>query len=387
MMKRLTVLATPMLVLGITSPASAQSTLSDAERAAMEARVKALKAELAQLETQLSADQSPFAEPGPGTPEPDVAARTTATQAPASAEAQEAASAETTAYVSPVAVAAADTIQPEPTIETAVNRRRELERESNSNPFAITAYKRNYFLPISYNENPNSAPFQEGDGSVPDIENTEVKFQFSAKVKVAEDVLFDNADLYFAYTQRSWWQAYNSDNSAPFRETNYEPEAYLEFDNDYHLWGWTNTTNRVSFTHQSNGRSEPLSRSWNRLILTSTWINDDWAVSFAPHWRVPENENEDDNPDIENYVGYGDITIAHEMFNNHEASLMVRGNPGKGNYGSQLDYSIPLFGKVRGHLQYYYGYGESLIDYDDRSNRISLGFSLNPLFSTGTYSQ
>ena len=49
-----------------------------------------------------------------------------------------------------------------------------------------------------------------------------------------------------------------------------------------------------------------------------------------------------------------------------------------------MDYSWPLFGSIRGHVQYYYGYGESLIDYDQRTNRLSLGFSLNPLFSAGS---
>ena len=104
-------------------------------------------------------------------------------------------------------------------------------------------------------------------------------------------------DLHFAYTQRSWWQAYNADASSPFRETNFEPEVFIDFENRGSLLGWTNINNRLAFNHQSNGRSDPLSRSWNRLILESTFVNDDWALTLAPHWRIPESEEEDGSTD------------------------------------------------------------------------------------------
>ncbi|MDI5934011.1 phospholipase A [Halomonas sp. LN1S58] len=258
-----------------------------------------------------------------------------------------------------------------------VEERRQLERESSLNPYAITTHRRNYLLPLSYNRSPNGEGFDGGDSS-PD--RAEVKFQFSAKFNLVEDLFVDNGDLYFAYTQRSWWQAYNADNSAPFRETNFEPEVFLDFDNRWSLLGWTNINNRVAFNHQSNGRSGDQSRSWNRVILESTFINGDWAFSLAPHWRVPESEGDDDNPDIERYMGYGDVTLARR-FGDQELSLLWRGNPSAGNMGTQLDYSWPLFGNIRGHLQYYYGFGESMIDYDERSHRLGIGFSLNPLFS------
>lgn len=258
--------------------------------------------------------------------------------------------------------------------------RRALERESRLNPFSITTYRRNYLMPWSYNWNPNGADFEQIAGNS-NVGNAEVKFQFSAKFNLIEDMFGNNGDLYFAYTQRSWWQAYNADASSPFRETNYEPEFFISFDNDASMFGWTNTQNRIAINHHSNGRSSPLSRSWNRIYLDSVFQRGDWAVSIAPHWRIPESEGDDDNPDIERYMGYGDIAIARRFNEDHEASLTVRGNPSAGNMGSQFDYSWPLFGNVRGYVQYYYGYGESLLDYDQRNNRLSLGFSLNPLFS------
>lgn len=272
---------------------------------------------------------------------------------------------------------------PTPPEEQAIEEtreRRQLEEESSQNPFSITAHRVNYLFPVSYNGNKDSTRFRDidADGRV---DSTEVKFQFSAKFSLAEGLFGDNGDLYFGYTQRSWWQAYNTDSSSPFRETNYEPEIFIDFANAWNLFGWVNTRNRLSLNHQSNGRSSPLSRSWNRVYLESTLQRGDWALTLAPHWRIPETDSEDDNPDIERYMGYGDIRLAKRFSHDQEIAAQLRGNPSAGNYGTQLDYSWPAFNGVRGHVQYYYGYGESLIDYDHRVHRLSLGFSLNPLFT------
>lgn len=257
--------------------------------------------------------------------------------------------------------------------------REALERQATLNPVAITVYKRNYLMPYTYNARPNGEAFR-AISEDSDIDRGEVKFQFSIKVGLFDDVFGDNGDLYFAYTQRSWWQAFNGDASSPFRETNYEPELFMSFDNSTMLGGWTNTANRVGLVHQSNGRSDPLSRSWNRIYVDSIWQKGNWTLSVAPFWRVPESENDDDNPDIENYVGYADITTSYLFSNQHEITWLARGNPGKGNFGNQIDYSFPLHGKIRGFVQYYEGYGESLIDYDHYNRRIGLGFSLNTSF-------
>jgi len=319
--------------------------LTTAERAAIEARIETLSTELDSLRQQLTRDRLQS-----DSGQPDLS--------------------------KVVTTASEQELEP-------VEQRRQLERESLRNPFSITAHRRNYILPLSYNQRVNEATFGKiDDNGTPD--RTEMSFQLSAKFNLAEQ-LFGNygGDLYFAYTQRSWWQAYNTDSSSPFRETNYEPELFLDFENRLNVLGWTNINNRVSINHQSNGRSDPLSRSWNRVILESTFLKDDWLVSVAPHWRVPESDGDDDNPDIERYMGYGDITVARR-FGNSEASLQWHGNPSSGNMGTQLDYSWPMFGSIRGHLQYFYGYGDSMIDYDHRTQRIGIGFSINPLFTSGS---
>ena len=88
--------------------------------------------------------------------------------------------------------------------------------------------------------------------------DAQVKFQISFKAAVAHDLFGDDDHLYVAYTQLSMWHAYNSDYSSPFRETNYEPEAFLAFDTDVPVLGLRNRILYLGFVHQSNGRTEPL---------------------------------------------------------------------------------------------------------------------------------
>lgn len=374
--RSLNVLIIALMTSGLAAHAQAEdSTMDAAERRGIQAQIESLEAELQSLRQRL--------EP------PSVSNHTTFDEqrpvAERSNRVERSIQDELVLNVPDSPALSADGAL-EPNLSETVVERRLLEAESKYNPLAITTHRRNYLLPLSYTTSPNKETFAYIDGENPP-DRLEMLFQFSAKFNLVDDLIFNNGDLYFGYTQRSWWQAYNTASSSPFRETNYEPELFLDFDNNASLLGWTNINNRIGINHQSNGRSDPLSRSWNRVTASTTFVKDNWALTVAPHWRIPESDSEDDNPDIHHYMGYGDVIIGRQMSGGQEATLKWRGNPDKGNMGGQIDYSWPLFGKVRGHVQYYYGYGDNLIDYNREVHRLGIGFSLNPLYTTGTFSQ
>lgn len=60
---------------------------------------------------------------------------------------------------------------------------------------------------------------------------------------------------------------------------------------------------RTGFSHQSNGKSGLLSRSWNRVYVDFLFERDNWYFSLKPWWRVPEDNDNDDNPDIDEFLG------------------------------------------------------------------------------------
>jgi len=96
-----------------------------------------------------------------------------------------------------------------------------------------------------------------------------------------------NGDLWGAYTQNSRWQVYNSEESRPFRETNYETEVMLVLRNNYRLGGWQGHMAAISLNHQSNGREDPFSRSWNRIILSARLDRENWAFVVPPGGAFP----------------------------------------------------------------------------------------------------
>ncbi len=258
--------------------------------------------------------------------------------------------------------------------ESLIAQRVEDEHRTQDDPFVITPHKRNYVMFASYNASPNSRPYAVTDE---DFSNTEIKFQLSFKVPVVDDLFGDNGDLYVAYTHLAFWQAYNQKFSSPFRETNYEPEVFLLFDNDWELFGWKNPKIRLGMVHQSNGRSEPLSRSWNRLFAQFIFEKDNLFLGVKPWYRIPEAEENDNNPDILDYMGYGELQGIYKN-GEHSYSFMLRNNLNwDENRGAiQLDWIFPLHRRFHGYLQYFNGYGESMVDYNASSNRLSFGVAL-----------
>jgi len=210
--------------------------------------------------------------------------------------------------------------------------------------------------------------------------NEQIKFQISVRYRI-----FNALPLYFAYSQRSFWDLYDWDNSTPFRESNYMPELF------YRIQGTHETFFeylQLGLEHESNGRSGLESRSWNKIvaggkaILIHNWVHVDvrYWVPFAIA---------DENKDIRSFLGDAEIGYILFLFpdpaNNHLEITMRAGGSHLQTFTVVFDLMIkPLTSMgwdVFGAnpyimVQLWHGYGESLIDYNVKTTRFRVGFTL-----------
>lgn len=259
-----------------------------------------------------------------------------------------------------------------------ITQKLEAERDSSSNLYTITAHHPNYFLFGSYNQyRPSNATFSNGSETDARAQNVESKFQISLKVLLWQNAFNGNADLFAGYTQRSFWQMYNRAASSPFRETDYEPELWFRGVVNQSVLGWNVSTVALGLNHQSNGRGNDNSSSWNRVLGSVAFERGNYAVVLRPWWRIPENSATDNNPDITNYMGHFDLDVL-ARYGQHSFDVMLRNNlKTQGNRGAiQLGWSYPLTAKIKAYAQVFSGYGESLNDYNVRQNSIGAGIQL-----------
>jgi len=261
---------------------------------------------------------------------------------------------------------------------SAVDERMEEEKDLQESRFSIIPHKPNYILPFSFNTDIQSSNAYQGVVAPEEFNQTEVKFQVSFKIPVVVDIADLPLSLYFGYTQVSFWQAYNSSNSSPFRETNYEPEVFIQWLHSEKLGGgWHFKLATLNLTHQSNGKTEPISRSWNRIESNIVFENGPLSIAFNPWIRFQEESDSDNNPDLLDYYGHGKIYALYQM-EKHNFSLTSRNNLESGfSKGSlEMNWSFPLYGRIRGYFQIFSGYGNSLIEYNEYTNTVGLGISL-----------
>ena len=239
--------------------------------------------------------------------------------------------------------------------------------------FDFKPYYMNYILPLTYD-----SVYHKGRSS------TEVKFQISIKSSLVKNILGLNDELFFGYTQTAWWQI--TEASAPFRETNYMPELFLIIPNIYHnniLKAY-----KIGLLHQSNGRAGLSSRSWNRIYLATIFQQGGLFVIPRVWYRIPEKKKKniysargDDNPNIYDYMGYGDLKIFYP-YKKNLFSILIRNNlkltrNNKGAFQFNWTFPLPWVSNMFGYVQIFSGYGESLIDYNKLNNKIGIGFAIS----------
>jgi len=258
-----------------------------------------------------------------------------------------------------------------------MTRYHELDDATHGGLLHVRRHEPVYLLPGRWSSRPNERPFVDLPGALPpdqrSLDPVEIKFQLSLKTKLADNLIGDNVDLWAAYTQQSNWQAYNSIESEPFRETNYAPEVFASVRTGLDLLGWRWQMLNLGFVHQSNGRADPLSRSWNRIYAAFGFERDNLRLVVRPWWEIAKSS--EDNPDIDDYMGWGDIRLDWSN-GRHDFGLMGRWAPGERRGAMQFDWHYPLYGDLKAYLQVFSGYGETLIDYNHRQTTIGLGISL-----------
>ncbi|SEA40564.1 phospholipase A1 [Flavobacterium gillisiae] len=263
-----------------------------------------------------------------------------------------------------------------------MTERWELDTTSVRGTFLVTPYKPMFVLPGRWSNNPNEKPTS---GNIDpdyitrkaiDYNTIETKFQLSFKTKVLQSVFWGHGDLWLAYTQKSHWQIYNTKLSRPFREVNYEPELILNFPVKFNLFGFKARMVGVALNHESNGKSDPFSRSWNRIILHAGFERNNWTVYVRPWFRVPDAI--DDNPDISEYVGRGDVNVIYTK-NGNILSFVGSHNlnfNSKARGNAAFSWSYPVRNNLKGYLLISHGYGETLIDYNNLQTTVGVGVSL-----------
>jgi len=258
-------------------------------------------------------------------------------------------------------------------IKGPVEERANKEEKLPPNYFSIAFYKPTYILPYYYTGSPDSAIYRNNTPGDEGIKSAEVKYQFSIKVPVWKNIV-KSSSLYFAYTQLSYWQVYN--NSAFFRESNYEPELIFANEINFHLFKALNVNFlNAGAVHQSNGYGNTMERSWNRLYIEAISSAGNWMVSIRPWYVVSKNSN---NNDISQFLGYGQATVAYKHHNQifSIAARNVLESHGR-RATTELTWSFPLTPYIKGYVEVFSGYGQSLIEYNHRTNSAGVGIALS----------
>ena len=263
----------------------------------------------------------------------------------------------------------------------------ELDDADKRGTFNFTGYRPNFLLPLHLTSRINTmptSPSPEHSARLGEYKKIEAKLQLSLRTKLAQSVLLPGADLWFGYTQQSLWQVYNHGESAPFRNTDYEPELMYVVPGPESLrllpFGWQWRYGMAALAHQSNGQSVPLSRSWNRVYAGAGFERDDMTVTLRLNRRLHEDAGDDDNPDLTNYRGRGDVSLNWTP-GRATASLLWRTNFRDFKRGAlQFDWTYPVEPEspraLRWYVQLFSGYGETLLDYNFKQTSLGVGLTL-----------
>lgn len=232
-------------------------------------------------------------------------------------------------------------------------------------------YKDNYFVV-------GTDMFQK-----PDEYNSDAKFQVSIRNRLTNSTLPFKTYLFLTYTQKAYWSVFKK--SLPFRDLNYSPSLGMGralVRNNRFLGTIT-----MQFEHESNGKDGLDSRSWNKIsFATYLAFNDRWTFQSKLWIPIVDGGN---NKDIVDYTGWGFIAMDYSSpKQKYNVSCVVTKRGGANlNANVELNFSVRLFSDDNQFLfvQYYNGYGESLLDYKEYRQRLRVGILLRPTFLVSSH--
>jgi phospholipase A1/A2 len=219
------------------------------------------------------------------------------------------------------------------------------------------------------------SPYESNYISAGSVGPTNARFQVSLKFRVfnpnTRTPMLEK--LYLSYSQTSLWDL--SSNSKPFRDSSYRPSVFF-LDDEIQQWSWPGSRLGLQggFEHESNGKDGASSRSLNTLFVKPTLtfpLRGDYFVSLAPKFFAYQNK--DENPDIPDYRGYADLQVKWGETDGFQMAALFRQGNRAARHSVLMDLSYPLkrptFGNLGGylHMQIFDGYGESLIEYNEKS--------------------
>ncbi len=212
------------------------------------------------------------------------------------------------------------------------------------------------------------------------VGENDAKLQFSFKYRLVDDF-----NLYLVYGNLIFWDIYKS--SQPYRDINFNPEVF------YRIPGWSKGPFSIDlgYWHNSNGKDQEESRSWDRLYLRFNTYIKYKGIEF--YWMTTAYKNTGtgvNNNDIRKYLGFWETAIyATRLLGNNKENLdlefiLKSGEDGrpfafqkdKGSIliGAKFTLGIPRMNPYF-YIQYFNGYGESLLDYDKRTKEIRAGIA------------
>ena len=130
----------------------------------------------------------------------------------------------------------------------------------------------------------------------------------------------------------------------------------------------------------------PLSRSWNQLYAAPYFHGQNWLAYVKLRYRMPEDDKEtplsalgDDNPDINEFLGYSDLNLTYLFPNQNQLQFVMRGFVGADRGNLSLTYSLPIPHTDDGFLmlRIFHGHGDSLLDYNRSITRYGIGLMIS----------